>query len=99
MNAEPSDVPVAMSRKRLHDLRAPLITMRGFGDELAEAVARLTALVEGNQQQLPADFLALTQEVLDRDVHPCIGHLMSSVGKLDDVLDEIASDVATDCPK
>lgn len=96
MSAEPSDVTAAASRKRLHDLRAPLITTLGFGDELAEAVARLAGIIEAHQQALPAEFLGLTREVLERDINPCLGYLRSSVRKLGDVLDDVSADTAAD---
>ncbi len=96
MSAEPSDVTRAASRKRFHDLRAPLITMQGFGDELAKAFARLAELVEDHQQALPDDYLALTREVLERDINPCLGYMRSSVRKLGDALDDLASDATSD---
>lgn len=96
MNARPSDVTAAASRQRLHDLRAPLITTQGFGDELADAVARLEALVEAHRQELPADFLASTRDVFESDVKPCLGFLQSSIKKLGDVLDELSPRRAED---
>lgn len=96
MSAEPSDVTRAASRKRLHDLRAPLITTQGFGDELAEAIARLAELVEQYQQALPADYVALTREVLESDIKPCLGYLQSSISKLGDVLDDVSSCLVED---
>lgn len=96
MSAEPSDLAAAVSSKRLHDLRAPLITTQGFGDELAEAIAQLTEIVEAHQQDLPAELLGPIRELLERDINPCLGHLQSSVRKLGAVLDDISSVSAAD---
>lgn len=85
-----------ISRQWLHDLRAPLITMRGFGDELTEALARLIELVEAHQHDLPDDFVALTRDVLERDMGPCLGFLQSSVSRLGDVLDDVPAIFASD---
>lgn len=92
MSAEPCATVGEASRKRLHDLRAPLITMRGFGSELADAVAQLAELVEDHQETLPDEFLARTRDVLERDIGPCLGHLQSSVERLGIVLDDLSSD-------
>lgn len=92
MSAEPCDVVDDAARKQLHDMRAPLITMRGFGDELASAVARLAALVDEHQDALPDAYCTASREVLDRDVRPCLNYLQSSVEKLADVLDSVSAD-------
>lgn len=83
-----SGVDVAeASRKRLHDLRAPLITMQGFGTELAEAVGRLVRLVDTHRSALPDEYSAQAREVLEKDIAPCLGFLQSSMDKLQAVLD------------
>lgn len=92
MGAEPCAVANNASRKRLHDLRAPLITIRGFGDELAEAMVRLAELVDEHRDVLPESFAAETREILDRDVRPCLGYLQSSVEKLADAVDGVFSE-------
>ncbi|MBT8099322.1 MAG: hypothetical protein KJO82_06210 [Gammaproteobacteria bacterium] len=88
-----ADIDEAL-RKRLHDLRSPLITMRGFGDELSDAVARLTALAEAHQGALPEEYLAATRDLLERDVGPCLGFLQSSVKRLGNVVDDMSSELA-----
>lgn len=96
MSAEScADIDEAL-RKRLHDLRGPLITMRGFGNELSAAVARLTELAEAHKGALPDDYLAATRNLLETDVGPCLGYLQSSVEHLGKVLDGISSDFLAD---
>ena len=96
MNAEPCAADDEASRKRLHDLRAPLITMRGFGDELAAAVARLVNLVDAHQHQLPKDYVTKSRDVLKRDMIPCLGFLELSVGRLEGVLDDMSAGSGSD---
>ena len=90
-----ADIEEAL-RKRLHDLRGPLITMRGFGSELSAAVTRLTELAEAHQVALPDDYLVATRDLLETDVGPCLGYLQSSVERLGNVLDDMASEFLPD---
>ena len=83
--------PDEASGKRLHDLRAPLITLSGFSSELADAIGRLAELFEQHRSLLPDGFLAQAGDVLAQDVGPCLAHVQAAADRLGRAIDELSA--------
>lgn len=99
MSADPHAEIDEASNKLVHDLRAPAITMRGFSDELADAIMRLVELLDAHQGRLPAEYLIAARQVFECDVAPCLDYLQSSIQKLDSVLDTFKPGSSADFEK
>jgi len=81
-----------------HDLRAPLVNIRGFAAEIDIAVANLVALVERYGDTLPDKFRDEALVIFREDLHPCLQFLDKSTEQLDDRIDDLKHLTAIETP-
>jgi len=72
-----------------HDLRAPLVNIKGFSEELAYSIKELTPLLEGHLGVIPAGERAKLTEVMQKDIPEAITFIGSSVSRMDNLLGAI----------
>ncbi len=66
-----------------HDLRAPLVNLMGFSDELRVSLNELTPFLEKLLPQLPADEQVRLRQVLEEDIPEALNFIVSSVSRMD----------------
>lgn len=84
-----------MQRLR-HDLRAPVVNIRGFAGEIESAVSALAALIEQQGDSLPAEFRDRALAIFQDDFHPCLEYLGKAALQLDSQIDDLATLTASD---
>ncbi|MEE9466138.1 MAG: PAS domain S-box protein [Candidatus Neomarinimicrobiota bacterium] len=67
-----------------HDLRSPLISIKGFSEVVIDAVNRLSAIVEGGE--LPAELQDELQQLLTDDIVKSLGYITAGTDKMDTLL-------------
>lgn len=72
-----------------HDLRAPLVNIKGFGAELTSAIADLRVPLEKCRQTLSASDLGLLDQIIDKDVPEALDFINSSVSRMDGQINAI----------
>lgn len=77
------------SRKMIHDLRGPLLTIDGFSNELSITAASILAAIERHSEQLPCDFVKEVEDLVQSDMAPCLGFLQSATSQLEARLDKV----------
>lgn len=70
-----------------HDLRAPLVNLQGFSQELAASADELAALWQANSASPAA--IDRTLEILDEDVRPSLRFIQSGVMRLSTIIDAL----------
>jgi signal transduction histidine kinase len=70
-----------------HDLRAPLVNLQGFSQELATVCGELRTLVE--EGGLPEDSRRRALQILDRDAGQSIHFIQSAVKRLSGIIDAL----------
>ena len=68
-----------------HDLRAPLVNLQGFSQELTIASTALTRLLE--QPTVPSDVRSEARTLIDGDLHESIGFIRNAVNHLGNIID------------
>ncbi|HEU0265926.1 MAG TPA: PAS domain S-box protein, partial [Geobacterales bacterium] len=66
-----------------HDLRAPLVSIKGFSVELKSSLDELNELLAGAVAALPHDKRQQVETILQQDVGEAIGFIGSSVARMD----------------
>jgi len=66
-----------------HDLRAPLINLKGFSSELHSAVTELAAILESVGEYLSDEQKASAAEVIGHDVPEALDFINSAVSRMD----------------
>lgn len=79
------------TNKLIHDLRSPLISVKGFSDELHDAFNNLIDLIERHEETLPQEFRDGATELIEQDLIPCLKFIEASIRKANDQLDESVS--------
>jgi len=72
-----------------HDLRAPLVNIRGFSDELGRSIKEFTPLLEKCSGQVDARDKQRTDELLQKDMPEALGFIGSSVTRMDALINSI----------
>jgi PAS domain S-box-containing protein len=72
-----------------HDLRAPLVNIRGFSDELGRSIKEFTPLLEKYPGRVGADEKQRTEELLKKDIPEALGFIGSSVTRMDALINSI----------
>jgi PAS domain S-box-containing protein len=72
-----------------HDLRAPLVNIKGFSDELNRSIKEFTPLLEKYQGPVDAGEKQRTEEILKKDIPEALGFIGSSVTRMDELISSI----------
>lgn len=72
-----------------HDLRAPLVNIKGFSVELRGALKEITPLIEKGKSSLNERELKSLGEALDQDVPEALEFIESSVNRMDSLINAI----------
>lgn len=72
-----------------HDLRAPLVNIKGFSDELHYSVSELGGLLAGQREAFPAAARQRLTEVLEKEIPEAIAFIGSSVSRMDSLIGAI----------
>lgn len=72
-----------------HDLRAPLVNLKGFSGELSRALRELAPLFESGVAQLEADERRKMEELFQKDVPEALEFIDSSVNRMDRLINAI----------
>ncbi|MFC1836511.1 ATP-binding protein, partial [Thermodesulfobacteriota bacterium] len=72
-----------------HDLRAPLVNLRGFSRELEMAMSVLRPAVEKGLEQMPQENRREVQLALEEDVTESLEFIKSSIHKMDHLISAI----------
>jgi PAS domain S-box-containing protein len=72
-----------------HDLRAPLVNIKGFSEELGHSIQEFTALLEKYPGHVGADEKQRTEELLKKDMPEALGFIGSSVTRMDALINSI----------
>ena len=72
-----------------HDLRAPLVNLKGFSGELSRALRELAPLFESGAAQLKEDERRKMEELFQKDVPEALEFIESSVNRMDRLINAI----------
>jgi PAS domain S-box-containing protein len=72
-----------------HDLRAPLVNLRGFSAELRRALDEILPLARQGLTALPESDQQLAQSVIDEDIPEALGFIDSSVTRMDSFINAV----------
>jgi PAS domain S-box-containing protein len=72
-----------------HDLRAPLVNIKGFSEELGRSTKDLTSLLEKYPGHVGTDEKRKTEELLKKDIPEALGFIGSSVTRMDALINSI----------
>lgn len=77
----------AALQKILHDLRGPLVNLKGFHSELDESVGRMLYVIGGNGGQPLCNVSGELKNIMDDDLVPIMHYLSISIDQLHERLD------------
>ena len=72
-----------------HDLRAPLVNIKGFSDELGRSIQEFTSLLEKYPRHVGVDEKQKTDALLKKDIPEALGFIGSSVTRMDALINSI----------
>ncbi len=72
-----------------HDLRAPLVNIKGFSDELGRSIKEFTSLLEKYLGRFDAGEKQKTEDLLKKDIPQALGFIGSSVTRMDALINSI----------
>jgi signal transduction histidine kinase len=72
-----------------HDLRAPLVNIRGFSDELGHSINEFSSLLEKYLGRVDAGEKKRTEELLKKDIPEALGFISFSVTRMDALINSI----------
>jgi PAS domain S-box-containing protein len=74
-----------------HDLRSPLVNLRGFSRELREAIETIRPAVEWGLSHVPEDRRSEIREAMDEDIPECFAFIGSSISHMNKQVSGILS--------
>ena len=72
-----------------HDLRAPLVSIKGFSEELGISTAEITALLEKYQPVLQEEDRKLFEQLVKQDIRESLAFIGSSVTRMDRLITSV----------
>lgn len=72
-----------------HDMRAPLVNLKGFSDEVNEALTQITPLMRQAAPHLPQDDRAKLERVLERELPEALTFIQRAIDKMDKLTDAL----------
>jgi|SRR3990172_2412783 len=72
-----------------HDLRAPLVNIKGFSDELGHSIKEFASLLEKHHGRVDEGEKQKTEELLNKDIPEALGFIGSSVTRMDSLISSI----------
>jgi PAS domain S-box-containing protein len=72
-----------------HDLRAPLVNIKGFSDELGRSIQEFTHLLEKYWERIDEGEKQRTEHLLKKDIPEALGFIGSSVTRMDALINSI----------
>ncbi len=72
-----------------HDLRAPLVNIKGFSDELIHSIRELGPILEKYLDGFPSEEREKFSDVLKKDIPEALGFIGSSVSRMDNLINAI----------
>jgi PAS domain S-box-containing protein len=72
-----------------HDLRAPLVNIKGFSDELGHSINEFSSLLEKYLGRVDGGEKKRTEELLKKDIPEALGFISSSVTRMDALINSI----------
>lgn len=72
-----------------HDLRAPLVNIKGFSDELSHAVNEFKSFLEKYMDRFDEGEKRKTEELLKKNIPEALGFIGSSVTRMDTLINSI----------
>lgn len=72
-----------------HDLRAPLVNIRGFTGELGRAAREIQEIVEKQAENLPEEIRHRTAALVREDVQPATGFIGASVERMSGLINAL----------
>jgi PAS domain S-box-containing protein len=67
-----------------HDLRSPLVNVRGFSEELGSAAGKIESLVR--DRRLPAEIMDELEEIIREDLHESVKYIGTSITKMESLI-------------
>ena len=74
-----------IDRKKAHDLRAQVINIKGFSNELSKSVEDIQCLLDSTE--ISTAVVDRVMEILVQDMLPCLNFIEMSSSKLDECID------------
>lgn len=72
-----------------HDLRAPLVNIKGFSEELGHSIQEFTSLLQKYSGQADAEEKQRTEKLVKKDIPEALGFIGSSVTRMDALINSI----------
>jgi len=72
-----------------HDMRAPLINLKGFSAELRAASGVLQPVVEAGLRDVPGDRQSAVRSALEEDIPEALGFIEASVQRMDGLINAV----------
>lgn len=72
-----------------HDLRSPLVNIRGFSEELMEGIRELGPMLERYLEGFPPDERKQYRDVLKKDIPDALTYIGSSVKRMDELINAV----------
>ncbi len=74
-------------RKIVHDLRGPLVNLKGFHAELDKSIGSMIYVIDGCEDQLPCEVRGSIKDIVNNDLAPILRYLSISISQLHERLD------------
>ena len=81
------DVDQETLRKIIHDLRGPLVNLKGFYSELDESIGRMLYVIDESEERHSCNENGDLRGIVNDDVVPILRYLSISIDQLNDRLD------------
>jgi signal transduction histidine kinase len=72
-----------------HDLRAPLVNIKGFAGEIDYALKDLRKILNEHVTNIDESVKTRLEDILDKDLPESLGFVHSSVGRMNKLIDSV----------